>query len=152
MNKTNFIPYSFIEQNLIRKGKIFKLAFFIIMILLLLSINILKSNINRLNNLKREEETFIEKVQDMYLKENNKIVEKNIEALWELTKDNAKYYFITLENNTLWIEGMDSSIKECKQTIINLEQKSNFRIISLKGPEKKGDNYYYKVGVVLNAK
>ncbi|WP_027624689.1 hypothetical protein [Clostridium lundense] len=152
MSNTNFIPYSFMEENLERKKKIFKLIFFIALALLLFSICILKANMNRLNNLKREEKTFDAKVQDMCLKENNKIIKKNIEDLWEITKDNNNFYFITLRNNTLYIDGIGSSIKECKQSIINLEQKNNFTVVNLKGPEKKGDNYYYKVGVALNAR
>lgn len=149
MNKLNFIPYSYLQKNLKRREKIFRKIFILISMLLLFSVGILISNINMLKGLKKEEELFSSKIQELYLNENSKESIKNSLETIQCLKD---FQNIAIENNILWIEAAGKSIEYCKESIKELEDKSGLRIISLKGPEKKEDYYFYKVGVVVNEK
>ncbi|PRR78782.1 hypothetical protein CLLI_13640 [Clostridium liquoris] len=149
MSKLNFIPYSYLQKNLKRKEKIFRKIFILISILLLFSVGILISNISMLKGLKKEEELFSSKIQGLYLNGNSKENIKNSLETIQCLKD---FQNITIENNILWIEATGKSIEYCKKSIKELEEKSGLKITSLKGPEKKEDYYFYKVGVVINEK
>ena len=149
MSKLNFIPYSYLQKNLKRKEKIFRKIFILISILLLFSVGILISNISMLKGLKKEEKLFSSKIQGLYLNGNSKENIKNSLETIQCLKD---FQNITIENNILWIEATGKSIEYCKKSIKELEEKSGLKITSLKGPEKKEDYYFYKVGVVINEK
>jgi hypothetical protein len=149
MSKLNFIPYSYLQKNLKRKEKIFRKIFILISILLLFSVGILISNISMLKGLKKEEKLFSSKIQGLYLNGNSKENIKNSLETIQCLKD---FQNITIENNILWIEATGKSIEYCKESIKELEEKSGLKITSLKGPEKKEDYYFYKVGVVINEK
>ena len=149
MSKLNFIPYSYLQKNLKREEKIFRKIFILISILLLFSVGILISNISMLKGLKKEEKLFSSKIQGLYLNGNSKENIKNSLETIQCLKD---FQNITIENNILWIEATGKSIEYCKESIKELEEKSGLKITSLKGPEKKEDYYFYKVGVVINEK
>ena len=102
-----------------------------------------------LKGLKKEEKLFSSKIQGLYLNGNSKENIKNSLETIQCLKD---FQNITIENNILWIEATGKSIEYCKESIKELEEKSGLKITSLKGPEKKEDYYFYKVGVVINEK
>lgn len=151
MNKINFIPYSYIEENLKRREKIIKLIFVVMIILLFISLGILKNNINRLNNLKEKEKRLVNKVEGIYLSkiDNKKIINEHLEDLCEMINNNDTFQCITIKDNSLWVGVTDVNINGCKKTIMDFE-KSGFRIISLKGPEERKGIYYYEVGAIID--
>ncbi|KAJ51493.1 hypothetical protein BD780_002217 [Clostridium tetanomorphum] len=154
MNKLNFMPYRYLEENYKKRKSLICISSIVNIILIIILFWIFIFNTTKLNNLQKEEHIVKEKIEEIVSKEKNKNnkLQKQNKIISEITSNINTFRNLKIENDILWIEGNYSDSNSYKDIVIFLEKEYGLKIITLQSPIKKEEDYIYRVGVSINGK